>query len=310
MSAFIRAWRAGDARPAQINGVVRQTVNEEVSKAMPRPRVSIGPLDNTGPHWLIGLGIVLTTGGVTGIATSESWGVITLLIGIIMTIAGIRSRESPVDYVTRMRDTEAKAVASWREAVARTADEVFNQAKRAIHRALSRATGVPNRLEDQFIAESVRNELKLITEWPVDWWSSQSAYPPSPGATTERLSHREYEKYCADWLASLGWLDAAVTRYSKDGGVDVESSEWVVQCKHYDGGFVGVNAVREIRGVASARKKRSCVITSGKFTADARRFAKEAKVALVVLDELTGKAIPQSRRARKLMEGPRIRTAS
>lgn len=82
-----------------------------------------------------------------------------------------------------------------------------------------------------------------------------------------------------DWLLYLGQHDAEVTRFSKDGGIDVQSSEWVVQVKNYVGS-VGVKDVREIVGVAATDGRKPVLFTSGTLTQDAEDFARAAEVAI------------------------------
>jgi hypothetical protein len=87
------------------------------------------------------------------------------------------------------------------------------------------------------------------------------------------------EVLARDWLLSLGEHDARLGPGRQDGGVDVESSHYVVQVKHWQAN-VGGPAVRQIFGVATARGKVAIVVALSGYTRDAEAFATQAGVAL------------------------------
>ena len=93
---------------------------------------------------------------------------------------------------------------------------------------------------------------------------------------------REAEFFAAAWMHQRGCLDARATRASADGGIDVTSSRYVAQVKHYSGS-VGASPVREIFGVAQAQSKLAVFFTSGLYTSAAQEFAR-GRVALFVYD--------------------------
>jgi len=71
-----------------------------------------------------------------------------------------------------------------------------------------------------------------------------------------------------------------------DGGVDLvlhkSGDTHLVQCKHWKAHRVGVDTVRELYGVMAARGAASgFVLTSGRFTVDAMRFAEGRNLRLV-----------------------------
>ncbi|KQW51652.1 hypothetical protein ASD88_03225 [Pelomonas sp. Root662] len=83
--------------------------------------------------------------------------------------------------------------------------------------------------------------------------------------------------------------------HGADGGVDVwlysravpDRPVSVVQCKHWQGRRVGVDKIRELRGVMAAHDvKRGQFATTSTFTPDAIAFARENSVNLLDVDAL------------------------
>ncbi|MBX9575852.1 MAG: restriction endonuclease [Caulobacteraceae bacterium] len=91
-------------------------------------------------------------------------------------------------------------------------------------------------------------------------------------AAFERLSQRLLREY--------GFIKVEVTGKSGDGGIDgtgvlrvnLLSFHVLFQCKRYSGS-VGAGAVRDFRGAMVGRTDKGLIITTGTFTADARREA-------------------------------------
>ena len=74
-----------------------------------------------------------------------------------------------------------------------------------------------------------------------------------------------------------GGVDLVLTRPRKNGG-----EKFLVQCKQWRAFKVGVDVVRELYGVMAARGATGgFVVTSGRFTEDAIKFASGRNVALV-----------------------------
>jgi len=91
---------------------------------------------------------------------------------------------------------------------------------------------------------------------------------------------QEAEHFAAQYMRNLGCVDAQVTRQSKDGGIDVMSSGYVAQVKHYRGS-VGAPAIQALFGVARSQNKQALFFTSGTYTREAQQFASR-HVALFV----------------------------
>jgi restriction system protein len=112
----------------------------------------------------------------------------------------------------------------------------------------------------------------------------QVATAPSR-ATLEGMSWREFEALVGEAFRRQGYV--LVERGgSRDGGVDVElrrgRDRYFVQCKQWRTQRVGVGVVRELYGVMAAeRVAGGFVVTSGRFTAEAARFAQGRRIELV-----------------------------
>lgn len=108
---------------------------------------------------------------------------------------------------------------------------------------------------------------------------------PAPEPQPYGVSHEGAEGICAEWMRHLGALDATVTSYSKDGGIDILAriSGWAGQVKNY-AGSVGVVELREFVGACSLGPWRAVMFTSGEYTLEAQNFADEARIALFRYD--------------------------
>ncbi|MFN7108916.1 MAG: restriction endonuclease [Brevundimonas sp.] len=89
-----------------------------------------------------------------------------------------------------------------------------------------------------------------------------------------------FERLCQRLLREFGFIKVEVTGKSGDGGIDgtgvlrvnLLSFHVLFQCKRYSGS-VGAGAVRDFRGAMVGRTDKGLIITTGAFTADARREA-------------------------------------
>lgn len=90
-----------------------------------------------------------------------------------------------------------------------------------------------------------------------------------------------FERFCQRLLRECGFEDVKVLGRSGDGGIDgvgilqvnaLVSFKVLFQCKRYQGS-VGPSHVRDFRGAMQGRADKGIIITTGTFTADARREA-------------------------------------
>jgi restriction system protein len=127
---------------------------------------------------------------------------------------------------------------------------------------------------------------------------------PTPQETRELLaalyesfpSGEEFEAFLKVVLSKMGLQDVTVTRYSRDGGIDltamragleelsrVDEVKYVVQAKRYSPDrTVPIESVRALRGVMQPNDK-GLFISTGKFSSDSESFAQQDPVRPVVL---------------------------
>lgn len=90
-----------------------------------------------------------------------------------------------------------------------------------------------------------------------------------------------FERLCKRMLRESGFIEVAVTRHSRDGGIDghgilriggLISFSVSFQCKRWQNS-VSVNVVREFQGAVTGRSDKGLLITTGSFTPDAKTEA-------------------------------------
>ena len=305
IALFFDKWDEGTARADDLHPHTRHVVAQAVADVTPKPELTFEPRDNSGARWAIIVGSVFLVGGLLSIADAPGWGLLGAGFGLFLVIGGSRNWTTPAAYAESVETQKRAAVEAWKQQRADLEKQVCDKLFLQLHRVIGHRAGVPARVLNDFARESIANGSLRKAEGRLSWWVAQPEYPPAPGRRTERLGHDAYEVYCAEWMRSVGWIDAATTRYSRDGGIDVESGNYIVQCKHYnERGSVGAPEVQAIFGVAQSKRKHAAVITSGRFTRDATDFAARAGIALIHLDELNGEARPLNAAGVTFVAGP------
>lgn len=118
----------------------------------------------------------------------------------------------------------------------------------------------------------------------------------------KNMSPRDFEFFVGNIFERLGF-SVKITQATRDGGKDIIATKaepipftLIIECKHWrEEHKVDVSVVRSIYGVQTAMQaNQSVVVTSSKFTKDARKFAEERKTLMALLDiddliELIGK---------------------
>ncbi|MCD8083004.1 MAG: restriction endonuclease [Clostridiales bacterium] len=99
-----------------------------------------------------------------------------------------------------------------------------------------------------------------------------------------RMNGEEFEAFCARLLERNGFSDVRRTKRSGDHGVDITAEKdditYAIQCKRYKGS-VGNKAVQEANtGRALYHKDIAVVMTSSRFTDQAREEARALGVKL------------------------------
>jgi hypothetical protein len=135
---------------------------------------------------------------------------------------------------------------------------------------------------------SRRDKIVTHIEQAVIEGSSES--PPLQNFS-ESMTPSQYEAYCAEEMKRHGW-DAAVTRGSRDQGVDVVATKAgvrvVLQCKLYSQP-VGNKAVQEVVAARNYERARfGIVVSNNSYTAPAQALASANGVHLLHHRELAG----------------------
>lgn len=94
-----------------------------------------------------------------------------------------------------------------------------------------------------------------------------------------KISWLEFEELVGEAYRRKGYVVTETGKGGADGGIDLilrrGGEKLLVQCKHWKMDKVGVKVVRELYGVVAAESASGgIVISSGKFTQEARDFAK------------------------------------
>lgn len=102
----------------------------------------------------------------------------------------------------------------------------------------------------------------------------------------DNLSWREFEQLVGEGFRLQGYQVFETGGNGPDGGVDLAVSKdgelFLIQCKQWKAYKVGVEVVRELYGVMTAKGAAGgFVVTSGQFTEPAREFAKGRNVRLI-----------------------------
>ena len=102
----------------------------------------------------------------------------------------------------------------------------------------------------------------------------------------DRMSWREFEMLVGEAFRLQGFRVTENGGGGPDGGVDLVMTKghekFLVQCKQWKAFRVGVDVVRELYGVMAAKGAADgFVVTSGRFTDDAKAFAEGRHVQLV-----------------------------
>ena len=109
----------------------------------------------------------------------------------------------------------------------------------------------------------------------------QEGYRSEISLRLQALSPAGFERFCQRLLRESGFQEVSVTGRSGDGGIDgigilqvnaLVSFKVLFQCKRYSGS-VTVAQIRDFRGAMMGRADKGIVLTTGSFTAEARKEA-------------------------------------
>ena len=144
------------------------------------------------------------------------------------------------------------------------------------------------------IFKEVQSQFRTPSGAKRDERSDSDLEAPSEEAAASGMNHRAqvidallglspagFEAFSQRLLRESGFQGVAVTGRSGDGGIDgngileinpLVSFKVLFQCKRYQGS-VGSGVVRDFRGAMAGRADKGIILTTGSFTADAKREA-------------------------------------
>ena len=108
----------------------------------------------------------------------------------------------------------------------------------------------------------------------------------------KQIERRRFEQLCAAYFEALGFRADVVLSGADGGNINLfaqgaERASTLVQCQPWNAYRVGIKPVRGLLGaMASGNVGEGVMVTSGKFTQEARDFARKEKISLVDGTEL------------------------
>jgi len=169
------------------------------------------------------------------------------------------SRHGVWSLTDKSRDIESLTFDQSRD-VFRSVASQFGKARRA---KTAQSTGVDESVTPEQVEAAGLDYVQEIA-------AKLLALPPSG-----------FERFCQRLLRESGFQQVTVTGQSGDGGIDgigilqvnaLVSFKVLFQCKRYKGA-VGSGQVRDFRGAMMGRADKGIILTTGSFTADARKEA-------------------------------------
>lgn len=158
-------------------------------------------------------------------------------------------------------------------------------ARHSAHRRGGRAD--PDRTDEVTTAETTEPQ---VTNEPSMTWKEHLL------AILKSMHPTAFEHLCQRILRESGFIEVRVTGQTNDGGIDgrgilkvgLLTFRVIFQCKRYHG-TVGSSVVRDFRGAMAGRTDKGLIITTGSFTADARREA--TRDGAPAIDLIDGEAL-------------------
>jgi restriction system protein len=103
----------------------------------------------------------------------------------------------------------------------------------------------------------------------------------------------EFQDLVAALLRAMGYYTPFVSPKGKDGGIDIiayqdplgiKTPRLKVQVKHYPQNPIAADAIRSLKGLVNSGEEVGLFVTSGRFSNEAERFAREANVHIKLID--------------------------
>jgi restriction system protein len=103
----------------------------------------------------------------------------------------------------------------------------------------------------------------------------------------------EFQDLVAALLRAMGYYTPFISPKGKDGGIDiiaykdplgVETPRIKVQVKHYPDNPIAADTIRSLKGLVNSGEEVGLFVTSGRFSNEADRFAREANVHIKLIN--------------------------
>jgi restriction system protein len=103
----------------------------------------------------------------------------------------------------------------------------------------------------------------------------------------------EFQDLVAALLRAMGYYTPFISPKGKDGGIDiiafqdplgVKTPRLKVQVKHYPQNPIAADSIRSLKGLVNSGEEVGLFVTSGRFSNEAERFAREANVHIKLID--------------------------
>ena len=103
----------------------------------------------------------------------------------------------------------------------------------------------------------------------------------------------EFQDLVAALLRAMGYHTPFISPKGKDGGIDIiayqdplgiKTPRLKVQVKHYPQNPIGAEVIRSLKGLVNSGEEVGLCVTSGRFSNEAERFAREANVHIKLID--------------------------
>ena len=174
---------------------------------------------------------------------------------------------------------------------------LITNSSRGVWTLTSRGVETPAVVPDD-VVQAVRKVGRQVRNQPesdddLEIWKEQLI------AVLLKMDPDAFERLCSRMLRESNFIEVNVTGRSGDGGVDgrgvirmggLISFPVVFQCNRYRGS-VPPSAVRDLRGAMAGRADRGLLITTGRFTRDAK--AEAARDGAAPIDLIDGNALAE-----------------
>jgi restriction system protein len=103
----------------------------------------------------------------------------------------------------------------------------------------------------------------------------------------------QFQDLVAALLRAMGHYTPFISPKGKDGGIDIiayqdplgiKTPRLKVQVKHYPQNPISADAIRSLKGLINSGEEVGLFVTSGRFSNEAERFAREANVHIKLID--------------------------